>query len=300
MEKTAAHWGASSNMHAIGAVFEHAGLFGTKTWGHTPRGSTPIMIVWDAESGRLRAIIEAMALGQMRTGAMSGIGTRWMSDPAADDLAVIGSGKQALTQVAAVAAVRDLRRIRVFSPTAERRMAFGEKLKNAFPKTQIVVANELSRAVEGASIITLITRARESFLTAEMVSHGAHINAAGAITRERKEFAQDIFRRAQLVAVDTIPTVQQLSAEFIEWYGSENAPSWSAVQRISDLVASGHPRPSSVDISLFKAMGMGISDLSVASEVIRRAEELGVGRVVPHPEPVAPRSTNHPKTESAA
>src|SRR5262249_8566776 len=67
MEKTAAHWGTSSNMHAIGAVFEAAGLFGTKTWGHTPNGSTPILLLWDTESGKLRAVIEAMALGQMRT-----------------------------------------------------------------------------------------------------------------------------------------------------------------------------------------------------------------------------------------
>ena len=62
MEKTAAHWGASSNMHAIGAVFEGAGVFGTKTWGNTPAGSTPLLLLWNASTAKLLAIIEARAL----------------------------------------------------------------------------------------------------------------------------------------------------------------------------------------------------------------------------------------------
>src|SRR5262249_15555406 len=138
MEKTAAHWGKSSNMHAIGAVFEGANVFGSKTWGNTPEGgSTPLLIVWDATSAKLCAIIEARALGQMRTGAMSAIATRWMSAEDADDFAIIGSCKQALTQVAAVAAVRRLRRIRVFSPTPAKRIPFAEKLRTALPRTEI-------------------------------------------------------------------------------------------------------------------------------------------------------------------
>src|SRR5438046_10767009 len=79
MDKTAAHWGKASNMHAIGAVFEGAGVFGTKTWGHTEGGSTPLLLIWSTENGRLEAVIEAFALGQMRTGAMSGVAKRWMS-----------------------------------------------------------------------------------------------------------------------------------------------------------------------------------------------------------------------------
>ena len=203
MDKTAAHWGKSSNMHAIGAVFEGADVFGTKTWGNTAEGSTPLLILWNATTAQLLAIIEARALGQMRTGAMSAIATRWMSHEDADDLAIIGTGKQALTQVAAVAAVRRLRRIRLFSPTPAKRSAFAEELRRNFPRTDIRVASDPADATDGASIITLITRAREPILTASMIAKGAHVNAAGAITKERMEFSQDIFQRATLVVVDT-------------------------------------------------------------------------------------------------
>src|SRR5258706_4456293 len=130
MEKTAAHWGKSSNMHAIGAVFEGANVFGTKTWGNTPEGgSTPLLVLWDAVSARLLAIIEARVLGQLRTAAMSAIATQWMSAGDADDFAVIGSGKQALTQVAAVAAVRRGLRRPVLLSTARKKRAVARELR---------------------------------------------------------------------------------------------------------------------------------------------------------------------------
>lgn len=301
MEKTAAHWGKSSNMHAVGAVFEGASVFGTKTWGNTPEGgSTPLLILWNAISAKLWAIIEARALGQMRTGAMSAIATQWMSDRDADDFAIIGSGKQALTQVAAVAAVRPLRRVRVFSPTPAKCTAFADKLRSTFPGTEIRVADDAAHAADSASIITLITRAREPVLTSSMVARGAHVNAAGAITKERREFAQDLFPRATLVAVDTLPGTRQLSAEFIDWYDGKCGGDWTRVQPISAIVAAGKPRPGTTDVSLFKPMGMGVSDVSLGIEIVRRAEASGIGRTMPDPGFGVPRISTASRQESAA
>jgi alanine dehydrogenase len=301
MEKTAAHWGTSSNMHAIGAVFEGAGVFGTKTWGNTPEGgSTPLLILWHATTAKLIAIIEARALGQMRTAAMSAIATRWMSDQGADDLAIIGSGKQALTQVAAIAAVRRLRRVRVFSPTPAKREAFVQRLRSTFPAFEIAAADDPAAATDGASIVTLITRARDPVINASMVARGAHVNAAGAITGERREFAQDLFPRATLVAVDTLPATRELSAEFIDWYEGKQAGDWSSVARIADVVAAGRPRPAGTDISLFKPMGMGISDVSLGIEITRRAHTLGLGRQMPPPGFATPRLSNALAQETAA
>src|SRR2546429_8590045 len=124
MTKTHVAWGNGSTLHAIGAVYPKDGFAGTKTWSHTESGATPLLILFDSEDGSLKAIIEAFALGQMRTASASGVATRWLAREDADEFAIIGTGKQAITQVAAIVAVRPIKRIRVFGRNEERRAQF--------------------------------------------------------------------------------------------------------------------------------------------------------------------------------
>src|SRR6266700_605367 len=114
MVKTHVAWGGGATLHAIGAVFAKEQFAGTKTWAHTKGGAAPLLILFDSETGQLQAIIEAFALGQLRTASASGVATDRLAAEDADDFAIIGTGKQALTQVAAVVAVRPIKRIRVF------------------------------------------------------------------------------------------------------------------------------------------------------------------------------------------
>ena len=282
MVKTQAVWGDGHTLHAIGAAVAGAGFIGTKSWGHTAGGATPLLILWDSDTGDLKAIIEAFALGQMRTGAMTGVATRWLAAEDADELAMIGSGKQALTQVAAIALVRPLTRVRVHSPTAAHRAEFVHRLEQEFA-FEVVNAESVEEAVAGAAIVTCVTRARQAFLQSDMLAEGAHINAVGAISAEREEVAEDIFPRCGLVTGDSIPGIQKASREFIGYY--DNGPGdWADVTSISAVIASAAARPAAADLTLFKAMGMGISDLSLGMKIYARAIESGTGRVLPHPE----------------
>ncbi|HWP35840.1 MAG TPA: ornithine cyclodeaminase family protein [Thermodesulfobacteriota bacterium] len=285
--KTHVEWGGGHTLHAIGAVFPGAGLAGTKTWAHTAGGATPLLVLFDSHTGRLKAIVEAFALGQLRTGAASGVATKWLAAEDAQELAIIGTGKQALTQVAAVAAVRRLARVRVFSPTPEHRRRFAERLRATFP-FEVVEAASVAEAVRDAPIVTLVTRATAPFLAPEMVARGAHVNAVGAIVPSRAEFEPALLARCHTVAVDSLPQVRELSREFREYYGSGRG-AWEAVTPLCRVVARGRPRPPEADVTLFKAMGMGISDLAVGREVYARALRAGAGRPIPHPEPAAPR-----------
>jgi ornithine cyclodeaminase len=286
MEKTHQIWGGHHTLHAIGAVVEGAHIVGTKTWAHTAGGATPLVTLWNSDTGKLEAIIEAFALGQMRTGGISGVATGRMAKPDADDLAIIGTGKQAITQVVAVAAVRPLKRIRVFSPTPENRRAFLARLEKLFPAATLVDATSVEEAVKDAPIITLVTRARTPVLTARMIARGAHLNAVGAITPEREEFTQDVFDRVSAIAVDMAESVKSLSAEFQKRFGDGD---WSQVRPLSELVASKAERAGDADITLFKAMGMGLSDLALGIEILKRVRAKGGGRPMPHPKPAQPR-----------
>jgi alanine dehydrogenase len=286
MPKTLQMWGGHHTLHAIGAVVEGAQTVGTKTWAHTAGGATPLVTLWNSESGQLEAIIESFALGQMRTGGISGLATNRMADPHADELAIIGTGHQSITQVAAVAAVRKLKRIRVFSPTPENRRKFLARLERLFPAIELVEAGSVAEAVKDAPIVTLVTRARAPILSASMLARGAHLNAVGAIAPDREEFTQDVFERASLVAVDMVESVKSLSAEFRKRFADGD---WSRVHLLSELVAAKWQRPEGADITLFKAMGMGLSDLALGIEILKRVRAKGGGRTIPHPQPAQPR-----------
>ena len=283
MKKTHVAWNRKrSTLHAIGAVLDGMGIAGTKTWAHTPGGACPLLILFNSETGRLIAVIEAFALGQMRTAGISGVATKCLTDETANEMAIIGTGKQALAQVAGVNVVRPLKRLRVYSRNPDNRQAFVDKVRNQFA-FEVTATDSVEEAVESVPIVTLVTRATEPFLSAAMLSNGSHVNAVGAITPERREFTQDVFDRSGPIVVDTLDSVRRLSSEFIEQFGDDDK-NWRVVQTLSAVVANGGGRPSGADITLFKAMGMGLSDLSMGHEILNRARANGAGRAIPQPE----------------
>lgn len=276
MVKTHTTFGHGDTLHAIGATMLAEGVVGTKTWAHTEGGANPLLILFDASDGQLVAVIEAFALGQLRTSAISGLATRWLAAPEACEMALIGAGKQALAQVAAVATVRKLRRVRVASRNPENAAAFAKRAR-AELQLEVEPVASVAAAAKDADIITLVTRATAPFLHSAMVAPGAHINAVGAVVPERAEFEPAMLARCAVVAADTVPGVRGLSREFIEFYGKDDR-AWDTVLPLSRVIAAGNGRPPGADLTLFKAMGMGISDLSVGVEVLRRARANGVGR----------------------
>lgn len=286
LQKALGTWGDGSSMHALGSLFSEAGYCGFKTWVNTKRGAAAIFVLFDANEGRLLAVIEAGALGQMRTAGIAGVATRYLAKPDAEVMTLIGTGRQAMMQVAAVAAARPLKSLRVFSRTPESREKFVAEAKQKFD-FDVVGIPTLEASTEGADIVTLVTRAEEPFFHANMLPKGAHLNAVGAILRPRAEFFQDVFDRADLLVCDYLPNLQIASREFIE-YCEEGPGDWNSVISLSQLIAEGKGRPDGADITLFKAMGMGISDLSVAKMVYERATEKGLGQKIDAPQAVQP------------
>jgi len=251
MVKTHLAWGDGHTLHAIGGL--DGDLVGTKTWAHTAGGANPLLILWDSETGERRAVIEAFALGQLRTAAMSGLATRILADPATTLAAVIGTGKQALPQVSALATVLPISVVRVHSRDAEHRRAMARRVE-AEVGVEAVIAETVADAVDGAGVVTTATRATAPFLAASMVSAGAHVNAIGAITPERAELHADLVDRA-LVVVDSIEQARSLASEVD---GRELWP-------LSSLV--GAPRPAA-EITLFKAMGIGLADVALGRAIL--------------------------------
>jgi len=287
MVKAHLSWAPKHDLHAVGGSLEGAGLVGTKTWCHTPAGATPLLLLFEAETGSLAAIIEAFALGQLRTSAVSAVATDHLAAPGADRLGIAGTGKQALGQVAAVAAVRPIGHVAVYGRDPQRRAQFAARVEAelALAASETASATELA---EGASVITLVTRASQPFLGAAVPEPGTHINAVGAIAPDRIEFEPALLDRCATVAVDSRAQAEQLSRELMDHYG-QPGPAWAGVATLATLVAAGRGRPDGADLTLFKALGMGVSDLTLGLACLERARAAGLGRPLPQPVRCRPR-----------
>ncbi len=285
LDKTMLGYGDHATLHALGAAVPDAGLAGAKTWTHTPGGADPVLCMFDTRTGCLVALIEAFALGQLRTAGTAALATDLLADPDASVLAVIGTGKQALPQVAAVAQVRHIAEVRAYSPSPEHRGAFCAKVADSLG-LRCVASSSAEEAVDGASIVTLVTRATDPVLLDAMVKPGMHVNAVGAIDLARREFEPAILSRCAVVVTDSLAQAKRHSSELRAYFGAGDADeagspgppasdggSWTSVRPLGSVVAGGVSRQPG-DVTLFKGMGSGIEDVALGAAVLRR---LGIG-----------------------
>jgi ornithine cyclodeaminase len=154
------------------------------------------ILALNAKTGVPLALLDGASLTAIRTGAASGLATDLLARPQASTLAVIGSGAQARTQIEAIAAVRDLQQIRLFSPNNAGILA-GE-IRSQY-SAEIVVTRSVSQALEGAHIIVTATNSRTPVIHSAEVAPGTHINAIGSFKPDVQEIAADVIQRAQLV-----------------------------------------------------------------------------------------------------
>ncbi len=279
LDKTLLGYGNHATLHALGAAFPAAGYAGTKVWTHTPGGADPVLVLFDVRNGAVTAVIEAFALGQLRTSGTAALATDLLARADASVMAVVGTGRQALPQVAAVAQVRALREVRAYSPTPAHREDLARRVEN-----ELGVAchptGSAEEAVGGADVVTLVTRATEPVLTEAMVEPGMHVNAVGAIDLRRRELESAILGRCAAVVTDSLPQVRALSSELREHYGDDDA-SWASVRTLGQVVSEGLGGRRPGDVTLFKGMGSGIEDVALALAVLERLEGRSPSASVP-------------------
>jgi ornithine cyclodeaminase/alanine dehydrogenase-like protein (mu-crystallin family) len=265
----------------MSAALPSKGLMGFKAYTHSKAGARFWVCLFDAADGRPRAVIEADWLGRMRTGAASGLATKYLARPNASVLTVIGSGSQSLTQVLAVAAVRSLREVRVASRDPAHRDALVDRLKGVLaPTITIRSAGSLREAVDGAEILTTITAAARPIFPGEWVQAGQHLNVCGSNYPDRREVDGRLIARADIVVADDVEAARLEAGDLLLAEGEGNL-NWGRVHSLRDVVAgsTGSRQPS--DVSLFKSVGLAIEDVAAGAVVLELAQARGVGQPLP-------------------
>ncbi len=268
-----------TQLHLMAAALPAAGAMGYKAYTVSRQGAKFHYLLYSTETGQLQAIIEADRLGQMRTGAASGVATKYMARQDASVMGVFGAGWQARSQAEAIARVRQLREVRVYSRKAEHREAFARELSTALGLKVVPVA-EPRLAVQGCQIVTTITTSRTPVFEGAWLEPGTHINAAGSNYLIKAEVDDETLRRCAIVVTDTLETARLESGDLLGPL-ERGSIRWEQVWELGDVVAGLKPgRRSDQDITLFDSHGLALWDTAVAAAVYRRATAERVGTEV--------------------
>src|SRR5277367_5759757 len=242
------HIRGESYLHYMAAADGAGNYMGLKIYTSAKVGLRFLVPLFQVDSGELLALIEADYLGQIRTGAASGLATRFLARADPSKIGIIGTGLQSRTQLHALALVRAITGVRAFSRTPEHRERFAKEMTEqlGFPVVAVASAQE---AVRGADIVVTSTTSTEPVLDGSWLTPGMHINAIGANFPQKHELDGTAVRRCDIVT------------------------------ELSEIVAGKAPgRSNAEQITLFKSNGIAIEDIVVAGRIYEIARERGMGK----------------------
>jgi ornithine cyclodeaminase/alanine dehydrogenase-like protein (mu-crystallin family) len=267
-------------MNYMAAADRADGWMGLKVYTVAHGAARFVVLLYRATTGELAAIIEADFLGQMRTGAATGVATKYMARPGASVAGIIGTGLQARTQLQAVGEVRKLEKVRAFGRDPVRRADFCQEMNERLGLPMIAVTSA-EEAVREADIVITMTNTIKPVVSGAWLAPGAHVNAAGGNFAFRRELDGDAVSRASIIAVDSKEQAQIEAGDLIEPF-KQDPSGWGRVCELAEIVAGKLPgRSGAEQITLFKSVGIAAWDIAVAARVFERAEHQGLGRHVP-------------------
>ncbi len=266
-------------LHVMSGGIPELNLTGLKAYTTTRHGAKFVVLLFQADTGEPLAAVEADRLGQMRTGAASGVATKYMAREDAATVGVIGTGWQARSQLAAVCGVREVTSVKAFGRDRKRREAYCREMSEVLG-VPVQPADSARSCVEDADVVITITSAAQPVLEGAWLAPGAHVNAAGSNALVRTEIDMETVRRARVVAVDSREQARVECGDLLEPV-EKGLLHWDRVHELADVVAGHVPgRTGPGDVTLFESQGLAVEDVAAAAVVYERAKAEGVGQQI--------------------
>ena len=266
--------------HYMAAEDFSAGYVAMKQYTYVKGKIRFLVPLYEMPTGDLAALIEADYMGQLRTGAASGVATKYLARENSRVAAIIGTGGQARTQLEAIAAVRKLQSARVYGRDAAKREKFSKEMSEKLGLT-VESASSSSEAVHGADILCTATTAANPVVSGADLAPGVHMNAIGANHAHKRELDAEAVESADVIVVDSIEQSRQEAGDLILAFQGDEV-CWTGVKKLSEVVAGKAPgRTSDAEVTLFKSNGIASWDLAVAMKVYALAKEKKLGRELP-------------------
>jgi ornithine cyclodeaminase len=260
--------------------------FGVKLVSLMPRNKPPqysshlgIVLLFEVEHGQPVALLDAAEITAIRTAAASGLATRLLARPDASSLTILGAGEQASTHLAAMLAVRTLRRIRIWARDPDKAAAFARSEGTKHGVT-IEVAPTVQDAVKHTEIICTVTKAREPILFGEWIEPGTHLNVVGSSVATTAEIDIPAVVKSRFFVDYRSSTITE-GGDYLRALRAGAITPEHILAEIGE-VANGSKagRTSPVDVTLYKSLGIAPQDLASAHYVLQKARERGMGQVI--------------------
>lgn len=271
-------------MGAMPAYLSHAGALGTKivsSYSDNPskHGLPTVMaliVLNDPETGEPEAVLEGTFITAMRTGAASGVATKYLATKDARVVGIFGAGIQARTQLEAIREVRNVHLAVVYDIVRGRGERFAEETSRSLG-IDVGTEDNPERVVQQSDIVVTASTSKTPVFDGDYLKIGTHINAIGSFTPDTRELDDSAVRRSKIV-VDSIQAALEEAGDLI-------IPLRSGVIQRSDIhaelgeIVAGLKlgREDDHEITLFKSVGLGIQDAAAANLAYRKAREANIG-----------------------
>ncbi len=266
-------------LHVLPAGSGELGYVGLKVYTTGPNGARFYFLHFDSRSGELVSMMQADRLGQIRTGAASGVATKHMAREDATRVGIYGTGWQARSQLQAIAEVRPIVSMVAYGRDAARREKFCNEMTEelGIPVRPVETPEEVP---QDADIVVTATNAREPVLRGAWLKPGQHVNAIGSNALRRIEIDEEAVTRMSFIAADAIDQAK-IECGDLAAVVEVGKLSWDGVHEIADVVSGKvTARRSPDDITLFESQGLAIEDVAVAKHVYEKGSERSMGKVI--------------------
>jgi ornithine cyclodeaminase len=267
----------TGTQHVLQAAVPELKVVGFKYYYTRPTGKSFYVHLMNTETAKLEAIIEAVWMSMVRTGAASGVATRHLAVKHASVVGQIGAGYQGTSQLEAVCQVRKIKTARVFARNRDRLVAFCSKMTEK-TGVQVEPAASAEAAVRGAHVVNVITKSAEPVLEGEWLEPGQHVNAAGSNALTRRELDEAAVRKCDVVTVDGRGTARNECGDLLPAV-EKGWLRWDFLAEIGEVIAGRAPgRSSDRQITLYESHGMGLQDVYVGAKILELARARGIGQ----------------------
>ncbi len=270
----------TGTQHVLQAAAPELGYIGFKYYYTRPTGKSFYVHLMNTETAKLEAIIEAVWMSMVRTGAASGVATNQLAVKDASVLGQIGAGYQGTSQLEAVCQVRKIKTVKVFARNRDKLVAFCNKMSET-TGAEVRPAESAEAAVRGSHVVNVITKSAEPVLKGDWLEPGQHINAAGSNALSRREIDDAVVKKCEIITVDGRGTARNECGDLMSAV-EKGWIRWDYLTEIGEVIAGKAPgRTSAKQISLYESHGMGLQDLWVGVKMLKLARERGVGTDLP-------------------